>query len=689
MTSPTAPQSDPAADPPSDAPIAAALEDFHGRKALGERPRVEDYAARLCDAYAEFAALVATEAELDRVIAPPVDPLPRPFGDYTLVRELGRGGVGIVYEAVDRKLGRTVAIKVLRASFASEEAALARFRREASACARVRHDHIVSIFEAGEVDGSLFYAMDLVPGESLAAKIERDGHVEPKALCRGLASIANALAALHAAGIVHRDVKPQNVMVRPDGRMVLADFGLARTAETAGLTQSGDAIGTPLYMSPEQMLGQRDEVDARTDVYGLGATFYEALTGRPPFQSDSLHGLLRMIMSERPASALAVAPGVPDACDRIAMKALEKRREDRYATASALEADLLAFAEGRPVVGRPVSSPARVLRTLRRRWLPIAVGMAAGTSGLFFWTHRSAELVVASWAPVATRVVLDGIDRGAAPLALSVAPGSYRLRLENEQGFRAQDVELELAPGDRSFQVPALMPVDARDPATLERLGEAMQLHPKGATLPPGVRSAPGEPPPVDLIFPRGDVRRQDLSFLSILVEEAPEGATLEFRRGTEVLSRSPFASEVRWVYRAIPPEVVSAVRTGDRIVWGVYPKAGDRIPPAVAELRIVEVDTSAELQKIDQILDDPRATNLKRVFRAEALHAHGLETAAFLEAYAATKADPGDENAWGSIVRALDDWGRRGSSYFADVQSWLQSTEPRDPKSVPSLEPR
>ncbi len=607
--------------PPSDAAIASALEDFHARKALGERPRVEDYAARLGAAFAEFESLVATEAELDRVIEPTTgDALPRPFGGYTLVRELGRGGVGIVYEAVDRRLGRTVAIKVLRSTFASDPAALARFRREASACARVRHDHIVSIFEAGEVDGALFYAMDLVAGESLSSKIAREVRLDAKALCRGLAPIASALEALHAAGIVHRDVKPQNVMVRPDGRMVLADFGLARTEDTAGLTQSGDAIGTPLYMSPEQMLGQRDEVDARTDVYGLGATLYEGLTGRPPFKSDSLHALMRMIFAERPISSVEIERTVPEACDRIVMKALEKRREDRYATAGAMEADLRAFAEDRPVVGRPVSPPVRAARALRRRWIPIVLATAAGVGGFVFWTHRPAELVVSSWATIDTRVVIDGTDRGPAPLSVSVPPGPHRLRLDNGRAFQAQEVDLVLAPGERSFHSPSLMPIDATDADTLRTLSNAMSLYPKGPTLPPGVRSAPGDPPAIDLIFPRGDVRPEDLERLAILLEDATEGATLEFRRGPEILASSAFASDSRWVYQAIPPAVVAAARTGDRIVWGVYPKAGARTAPVVAEIRIVDTDPSTELERIDSIIDE-RSEGLRHVFRAEALH--------------------------------------------------------------------
>ena len=171
-------------------------------------------------------------------------------------------------------------------------------------------------------------------------------------------------------------------MMETSGRMILADFGLARTVASAKLTQTGESLGTPLYMSPEQLLGNQRLVDGRTDVYGLGASMYEILSGRPLFQVGDVSALMRMILAERPDDLRAVAPDVPEALARIVMKALEKRRRDRYDSAAELRDDLLAFARGEDVKGRPVSSARHALRALGRhaKWLAAAaVLIAAGT----------------------------------------------------------------------------------------------------------------------------------------------------------------------------------------------------------------------------------------------------------------------------------------------------------------------
>ncbi|MCK6459739.1 MAG: serine/threonine protein kinase, partial [Planctomycetes bacterium] len=350
--------------------LATLLDDYVARRQRGERPSLEDYRLAAGASFERLARLLEAESSFDEALKEEEGDLPRPFGSYTLLREIGRGAAGIVYEA--RRGDRTVALKVLRQGFDESPDAVARFRREAGACARVRHDHIVEILDAGEAEGRPYYAMTLHEGRSLSALARSDALPEPLELARRLAKVADALHTIHSEGIVHRDVKPANIMADAKGRMVLADFGLARSAGAATLTRTGEALGTPLFMSPEQLLGDRARVDGRTDVYGLGATLYDLLAGRPLFDARDWPELVRAILEERPKPLHEVAPGIPVELSRIVMKALEKQPEDRYADAAAMRDDLLAFADGRAVAGRPVSGMRLRLRRLRGSWRPLA-----------------------------------------------------------------------------------------------------------------------------------------------------------------------------------------------------------------------------------------------------------------------------------------------------------------------------
>ena len=355
------------ADPEErDRVLGECLDDFTRRRGLGEPVSVEDYRARLGADFGEFVEAVATTDLLDSVLTlrPPASTFPRTFGRYTLLAQLGRGSVGVVYDALDRELGRRVALKVLRPGFDTDPAAVERFRSEARHCALVRHPSIVVVHEAGLAEGQHYYTMERVEGHTLASLVRGDrapGLPAPPplpALLRGLADVADALGALHAATAVHRDVKPSNLMVQSDGRFVLADFGLARTVDSVRMTRTGQMMGTLLYSSPEQVLGRRDAVDARSDVYGLGATLYEAVSGKPPFDTEDAGELMKRILEQRPAPPSQVAAKdptrapVPAAVDRVVLKCLEKRPEDRYPSMAALQADLLALADGREPEGR-------------------------------------------------------------------------------------------------------------------------------------------------------------------------------------------------------------------------------------------------------------------------------------------------------------------------------------------------
>jgi eukaryotic-like serine/threonine-protein kinase len=252
---------------------------------------------------------------------------------YRLQRELGRGGMGVVFLATDATLDRRVAIKVVHPELALHEATTRRFLTEARTIARVRHPNIVAIHAAGSADGLLYYVMDEVAGESLRQRLAREGRLSPEETARIVSDVASALDCAGRAGVVHRDVKPENVLIdQTTGRALLADFGIARAvaAESDGSsTGQGVAVGTPVYMSPEQAAGE--EVDTRSDLYALGVVAYEMLAGRPPFQ-----GPHRVVVSkhiaERPVSLERVRPDAPGELTGAIMRALEKQPSDRWQT---------------------------------------------------------------------------------------------------------------------------------------------------------------------------------------------------------------------------------------------------------------------------------------------------------------------------------------------------------------------
>ena len=356
----------------AEARLAECFEEFRERRSRGEDVALESFRARLDGAYDEFVELVKTEALFDEALEVPEEfDLPRAFGRYTLLRELGRGSVGVVYEAYDEAAARKVAVKVLRSGFVSDASARQRFLREAKACEQIVHPNLVEIFDAGEAERRPYYTMTLVRGPTLSELIRSQDPPDPRTLCAGLAGVSSALEMLHENGIIHRDVKPSNIIVDEDGRMVLTDFGLVRLDTAATLTRTGNALGTPLYMSPEQMMGK--DVDGRVDIYALGATLYEGLVGEPPFAAEDYQHLVPKILAERPRAPHRSQVGPPLGSSRIALKCLEKDPRDRYASATELTRDLRAFAEGRPVRGRPLSPTRRAWRWVGRHPIPSAV----------------------------------------------------------------------------------------------------------------------------------------------------------------------------------------------------------------------------------------------------------------------------------------------------------------------------
>jgi len=283
---------------------------------------------------------------------PGVTPLPAMLGDYELLEEIGRGGMGVVYRANQRSLGRTVALKMLLRRDLASGADIARFRSEAEAAAQLDHRGIVSIFEVGESDGIPFYSMRYIEGTTLAKRLAA-GSIPPREAAALLAKVADAVQAAHDRGVLHRDLKPSNILIDAAGQPHVSDFGLAKRIEAdQSVTHTGAILGTPCYMSPEQAAGSRGDVGPQSDVWSLGAILYQMLTGRPPFQAASPMDTLLAVLETDPPLPRLLAPEVNRDLEMISLKTLQKPQELRYASAGDLAADLRAYLSGDPLSAR-------------------------------------------------------------------------------------------------------------------------------------------------------------------------------------------------------------------------------------------------------------------------------------------------------------------------------------------------
>jgi serine/threonine protein kinase/WD40 repeat protein len=335
----------------------------------------------------------------------------RTLGDFRILRELGRGGMGTVFEAEQKSMGRRVALKVLPFAALADDKALRRFRNEVRAAASLDHPHVVSVYSVGEERGVHYYAMQLIRGQTLAEWIERlrdpsqgRGATAPhdvsqpstariahaqvsthpvqerggdhyRTVARVAIQAAEALQYAHDQGVLHRDVKPSNLMLDAQGELFITDFGLARIEADAGLTMTGDLVGTLRYMAPEQAAGKRVVIDHRADVYSLGASLYELLTLAPAFGDSARAELLKKIAFEEPPRPQHRDQRIPAELDTIVLKAMAKEPDERYQSAQLMAEDLRAFVDNRPIKARPASVHDR-LRKWTRRHQTMAVVLA-------------------------------------------------------------------------------------------------------------------------------------------------------------------------------------------------------------------------------------------------------------------------------------------------------------------------
>jgi tetratricopeptide (TPR) repeat protein len=376
----------------------AALELAYGellvREALGDSADLAEYLAR----FPQFADRLRQQVELHRALGDttagsgasmPASPsttgsdgapawpgraLPGVPG-YEILGELGRGGMGVVYQARDLCLQRLVALKMVLAAAHVTAERLARFRGEAEAIARLQHPNVVQIYEVGEHEGLPFFAMEHVPGGTLERRLGGIPHPAPGAAVL-VEHLARAVQAAHECGVIHRDLKPANVLLASDGTPKIADFGLAkRLGDSGPRTASGAILGTPNYMAPEQAMGQRAEAGPAADIYSLGTILYEALTGRPPFLGITVHDTLLQVVRQEPVPPRRLNPAVPRDLETVCLHCLHKQPERRYASAGALADDLARFRRGEPVAARPVGTVERGWRWCRRN--PAIAALAA------------------------------------------------------------------------------------------------------------------------------------------------------------------------------------------------------------------------------------------------------------------------------------------------------------------------
>ncbi len=394
------------------------------------------------------------------------------LGDFELRHEIGRGGMGTVYEAWQRSLQRRVALKVLSSQISSNPTAVQRFQREARAAAKLQHVHITSVIALGEQDGIYYYAMEFVPGCSLydiisqaresrsdrAASLDPDETVvldrsgtkpaettapaperspatgelavsdstvslgkssgvpvsaeEIPGIVRHMVTVADALQYAHREGVVHRDIKPHNLMLSDDGRMKITDFGLARLAEQPGVTVTGELLGSPLYMSPEQILGDPSQQDHRTDIYSLGATMYEWLTLQPPYPGETRERVISLIANSEPRPPRALNHEIPVDLETVCLRAIDRDRDRRYQTAGEFGDDLRRFLMNRPIKAKRAGSLTRVGRFLARHQVASITVAAVIVAVVLGWALMSTHGEAAKSAAEAEQATADAEQAG-------------------------------------------------------------------------------------------------------------------------------------------------------------------------------------------------------------------------------------------------------------------------------------
>ena len=320
--------------------------------------------------------------------------LPFRFGDYELIEEIGRGGMGVVYRARQMSLGASVAVKMLLGGQWASAADQARFRAEAEAAARLEHPQIVPVYEVGEYDGHAFFSMKFVSGQTLSQRLAA-GPLPPREAARMLALVAQAIEFAHCQGVLHRDLKPSNILLDEAGEPHLTDFGLAKRfhKDAVSLTRTGSVLGTPAYMAPEQAAGNRGQMGVTSDVYSLGTILYHMLTGRPPFEAASPMEVVLKVLEQDPPLPREVEPKADRDLELVVLRCLQKPPDLRYASAAALADDLNAYLNDEPLS----ASSGRFSQVAARLFRETHHAAILENWGLLWMWHSLVLLVVCLW----------------------------------------------------------------------------------------------------------------------------------------------------------------------------------------------------------------------------------------------------------------------------------------------------
>jgi len=368
------------------------------------------------------------------------------YGRYEILQELGRGAMGVVYQAQDPQINRTIALKVLREDRVTSEDFVQRFLKEAMAIGRLSHPNIVTIYDVGRDHGTVYLAMEFLEGRPFN-DIIRESTLSPRQIAELAIQLADCLDYAHKKGIVHRDIKPSNIMMTPDGKVKLTDFGIARIEDASmhQQTRAGEILGTPVYMSPEQVMGQ--QLDGRSDLYSLGVILYELAAGSRPYSGENLASIFRAITLDNPKDPAEIHAGIPPGLAKLIMKSLNKKADDRFQTGSEMAEAFRGLLKEMESAGeQKVLEPKKMPYTAVLAAVMIILLSAAGawyissgrkgpdSSAAVEHAIELGALKVESM-PVGAQIFIDGSFKGKTPQLLEIPLGKHEVRLSLPEYF--------------------------------------------------------------------------------------------------------------------------------------------------------------------------------------------------------------------------------------------------------------